>query len=333
MSFKELDQSQDVSTQLSVVNEIIPLTGSFFTGSAAFVQKYLNITSGSAVSGGFWETIYDGAPTSTSSSALIDLTYGFSDSAALDDVDETFLKIEKKRTYEQMANLLLGTSTSIFDFGGTNFHDLFFLLMKRRIYKDEIKKGSVAITIQVSGAAADTLTLADTGAASTFTVGQAGDEASLFSGTTAVGKVFYNAGIVAFKTGVFQINGGGNPVYWSGTLEGLHEVAITGTIDNVVDGLRNRINQIEFQNQTNLHSTIYFCRALNSEFNYSTNPTFVDSDGRIIPTSGTDNQTRAYATTISLFDINDNILAVAKLSEPVKKSPDNEVVFRVRLSY
>ena len=89
----------------------------------------------------------------------------------------------------------------------------------------------------------------------------------------------------------------------------------------------------QFLNQTNLHSTIYFCRALNSDFNYSTNPSFVDADGRIIPTSGTDNQTRTYLTTIGLYDINDNLLAVAKLSEPVKKDPSSEVIVRARLSY
>src|SRR5579859_1656552 len=113
----------------------------------------------------------------------------------------------------------------------------------------------------------------------------------------------------------------------------LNQVAITGNIDQVLNGFRYRINNIQFQNQTNLHSTIYFCRALNDEYNYSTNPTFVDSTGLIIPTSGTANQTRSYLTTVGLYDINDNLLAVAKLSSPVKKSPDSEVVVRVRLSY
>lgn len=113
----------------------------------------------------------------------------------------------------------------------------------------------------------------------------------------------------------------------------MNQSAITGNLDNFVYGFRQRINQIQFLNQTNLHSTVYFCRALNSEFNYSSNPTFVDSDGRIIPTSGTDNQTRAYICSLGLADINNNLLAVGKLSEPVKKSPDNEIVVRAKLSY
>ncbi len=337
MSFKEFDQSKDISSQRSVVNEVIPLTGSFFSGAAGtYVKTYINITSGSVVSGGFWETIYDGAPTSTSASALVDLTYGHSSASLVAGYSQTHINAEKQRSYKSLARLLLGSTTSLFQFGSTNYHEVFALLLKRRIYKDEIKKGTVTVTLQVSGGTGDVLALTDAGAASSYTVGIAGDEATLYSGSTAVGKVYYNAGIVVFATGVFVPFGGTQSTYWSGSTASamnLNQVPITGNIDNVVNGFRNRINQVQFQNQTNLHSTIYFCRALNSEFNYSTNPTFVDSEGRIIPTSGTDNQTRAYMTKVGMYDINDNLLAAASLSEPVKKSPDSEVVVRVKLSY
>jgi hypothetical protein len=333
MTFKEFDQASDISSQRSVVNEIIPLTGTFFSGATGFYTKtYLNITSGSVVSGGFWETIYDGSPTSVSSSALVDLTFGSSTASFLSSRSETFLEAEKNRVYKQMAKLLLGSEDSLFSFNSTNYHDLFFLLFKRRIFKDEIKKGNMSITLQVSGGANDTLTLTDNGAAASYTVGPAGDEGKLYSGSTEVGKVYYNAGIVTFITGVFVPPAGAQSVYWSGSSH-LNQVPISGNIDHVVNGLKNRINQITFHNQTNLHSTIYFCRALNADFNYSTNPTFIDADGRIIPTSGTDNQTRAYITTVGLYDINNNLLAVAKLSEPVKKGPDSEVHVRVKLSY
>jgi hypothetical protein len=333
LSFRELDQSTDVSTQLSVVNEIIPLTGTFFSGSNAYVQKYINIASGSAVSGGFWESIYDGSPTSVSSSALVDLTFGFSSASLNAGFSETFLSTEKQRVYRQMAQLLLGNANGVFTFNNVSAHELFFILLKRRIFKDEIKKGNVSLQLQMTATLLDnTLTLSDVGANSSFTVGAAGDQASLFSASTEVGRVYYNAGIIAFTSGaIVPAQGAGTP-YWSGSFR-LNQAAISGTIDNVVDGIRNRINQLTFQNQTNLHSTIYFCRALNSDFNYSTNPTFVDSTGRILPTSGTDNQTRTYITTVGLCDINDNLLAVAKTSEPIKKSPDNEVIFRVKLSY
>ena len=322
-----------MSTQLSVVNETIPITGTFFSGASSFYTKhYVNITSGSAVSGGFYATVFDGAPTSISASALVDLSYGHSSASLNAGYAETFLNNEKKRVYQEMAQLLLGNKNSLFSFDSTNAHEVFFMLFKRRIFKDEVNKGNTSINIQASGTSAQTLTFTDTGANNLFSDGPAGDEADLFSGSTAVGKVYYHAGIVAIKSGAFLPVGAAQSVYWSGS-SNLNQVAVTGNIDHIVDGLRNRINQVTFLNQTNLHSTLYFCRALNSEFNYSTNPTFVDSTGRIVVTSGSDNQTRSYITSIGLCDINNNILAVAKVSEPVKKSPDSEVTLRIRLSY
>ena len=318
------------------MNEVIPLTGTFFSGTF-YTKKYINLVSGSAVSGGFWETIFDGAPTSISSSALVDLTYGISVSSSLSSYTQTYLKEEKQRVYKEMAGHLLGDKKGLFLFNNVRLDDLFFLVFKRRIYKDEISKGNTTITLQVSGTTLnDTLQLTDTGAATSFTVGQAGDEAPLYSGSTQVGKMYYNAGIAVFATGVFVSPTNGSSIYWSGSTASrmdLNQLSVCGSIDHVVDGFKNRVLQVNFHNQTNLHSTIYFCRALHDEFNYSSNPTFIDAEGRIIPTSGTDNQTRTYLTTIGLYDIQDNILGVAKMSEPVKKGPDNEVTVRVRLSY
>jgi hypothetical protein len=238
-----------------------------------------------------------------------------------------------------MAALLLGSQTSLFTFNSTPCHEVFFVNLKRRIFKDEIKKGNTSINLQITGtsvASVNSLTLTDSNAASVFTVGPAGDEATLYSGSTEVGKVYYNAGIIAFASGVFLSPTSAQSVYWSGSTANrmnMNQSAISGNIDNFLYGFRQRINNIQFLNQTNLHSTLYFCRALNSDFNYSSNPTFIDSEGRIIPTSGTDNQTRTYITSVGLYDINNNLLAVGKLSEPVKKSPDNELVVKCRLSY
>jgi hypothetical protein len=338
MSFKEFDQSTDIQSQLSVVNEVIPVTGSLFSGSS-YTKTFINITSGSAVSGGFWQTVYDGSPTSISSSALVDVTFGISTGSLVAARTETFLNNEKKRVYKEMASRLLGDKDSLFQFNSVTYHELFFLNLRRRIYKDEIKKGNTTLTINVcSGAANRSLNLTDTGAGSAYTVGPAGDEADLFSGSTKIGKIYYNAGIVVFPTGVFfpaNTTYTDSALYWSGSQAAgnLNARVVSGAIDDLVGGLRNRIENLTFHNQTNIHKTVHFCRKLNTEFNYSSNPTFIDGDGRIIPTSGTDNQTRTYATKIGLYDINNNCLAVASLSEPVKFSPDNEVVVRVSLNY
>jgi hypothetical protein len=85
-------------------------------------------------------------------------------------------------------------------------------------------------------------------------------------------------------------------------------------------------------------STNYFVRVKNKEFNYSNNPTFV-SDGTDGQTKGTIiypeliSNPRTYITTIGLYDANNELLAVGKLSKPTQKSFDNELLIKVRIDF
>ncbi len=101
----------------------------------------------------------------------------------------------------------------------------------------------------------------------------------------------------------------------------------------LVDGLRKAIHEISFNNTTELNSTIYFCRASHNEFNYSSNPTYIDSASKIRVKETSFDQPVTYITSIGLYSADNELLAVAKLSEPIKKTPENELTFRVRLDY
>ena len=41
----------------------------------------------------------------------------------------------------------------------------------------------------------------------------------------------------------------------------------------------------------------------------------------------------SYITTVGLYDDKNQLLAVAKVSEPIKKTPDTELIARVRLDF
>jgi len=90
---------------------------------------------------------------------------------------------------------------------------------------------------------------------------------------------------------------------------------------------------ITFQNETIINSTIFFCRAAAGEFNYSTNPTYTDDSGKIVVVDTVADQPFSYITTVGLYDNSENLLAVAKLSRPIEKNPNNELTIRVRLDY
>lgn len=94
--------------------------------------------------------------------------------------------------------------------------------------------------------------------------------------------------------------------------------------------------RVSFQNITNINSTLFFCRATPDEFNYSSNPTFINSDNEIqvIETGQEDVQKSfAFVTSIGLYDANNNLLAVAKLSRPIEKNSEKDLTFRTRLDY
>jgi len=107
---------------------------------------------------------------------------------------------------------------------------------------------------------------------------------------------------------------------------------VSGSISASAGGFRNALYNVEFNNTTELNSTIYFCRASHNEFNYSSNPTYI-TGSKITVKNSTLDQPVSYITSIGLYSADNELLAVAKLSEPIKKTPENELTFRVRLDY
>ena len=163
-----------------------------------------------------------------------------------------------------------------------------------------------------------------------------------------VGLVYYQAGIAVISGSLFRdttkggilktdvndqdgVVGLANPQTLNAGNTGLDFV--TGSsISGSAAAIRNRIFNISFNNTTELNSTVYFCRASHNEFNYSANPTYL-SDSQIRVKETTLDQPVSYITTVGLYSATNELLAVAKVSEPLKKTPDTELTLRVRLDY
>ena len=82
-----------------------------------------------------------------------------------------------------------------------------------------------------------------------------------------------------------------------------------------------------------ISSTHYFVRLRNKDFNYSNNPTFYNNtNGQVLNEDFVQNP-HVYATTIGLYNDNNELLAVAKMSRPLEKTFDSEALVRVRLDF
>ena len=79
-------------------------------------------------------------------------------------------------------------------------------------------------------------------------------------------------------------------------------------------------------------SQYYFTRVKNQEFNYTTNSSFIETDGTLSFSSMNDNP-RTYITTIGLYNDNNELVATAKLSQPLAKDFTKEALIKVKLDY
>ena len=111
------------------------------------------------------------------------------------------------------------------------------------------------------------------------------------------------------------------------------DAAFTGSaISASCDGLRTRIYNLQFNNTTELNSTIYFCRINHNDYNYSSNQTYLSGSKIRVKNTRSDSPS-SYITTVGLYSADNELLAVAKLSEALKKDPTTELTLRVRLDY
>lgn len=173
-------------------------------------------------------------------------------------------------------------------------------------------------------------------------------------GSSGLGLIYYQAGIAVITASIFsssaaavqpqsahpQSNAAHTEVGFglrSNTIAsfdtGSVDRVLSGTtIDNFANGLRDRLQNVQFNNTTELNSTIYFCRVNHNAYNYSANPTYL-TGSRIRVKNKKKDPPVSYITTIGLYSEKNELLAVAKLSEPLKKTPSNEITLRVRLDY
>jgi len=349
-TFKTLTANDIVNTR-TLLHEAIPLTGTIASGT----YSDQNIKT---FSHGMFESVFDYPFLSSSANHIFDITHGYSNTSTLSGTTAHLQNSKKINVYNQLASVLVGHSETgaILEFdqdgnitgGGTKSKEVFFLNFSRLLNKDEIKKGGFTLTLATGSIAGPLkgfpLSISDHGAATSYFVNSpAGEYGILYTSSAApdsasgVGLLYYQAGIAVVSASVFN---GTMPaaeatasVLGQGFPSSSYPNLATGSsIQILSDSIRDRIVNISFNNTVELNSTIYFCRANNSEFNYSANPTYLDSSKLRVKNTTSDNPV-SYITTVGLYSSDNELLAVAKLSEPLKKDPNTELTVRVRLDY
>ena len=273
--------------------------------------------------------------------------------------------------YDKTGSIMQFDADGDFVAGGRKINDAIFLNFSRLLTKDEIKKESFEMTIGVDDdnttPFAKRLIIFDMSASNEYRVNSpAGEYGILYATSSAGGSnllnvnyfgydsarqvipcglIYYQAGVAVLTSSLFLkddssaanfgISSETNDIDMDDLTVGdqtFTTLLTTGEITASADAIRHRMFNLQFNNTTELNSTIYFCRANHNEFNYSANPTYL-SGSKIRVKSETTDVPVSYITTVGLYNDRRELLAVAKLSEPLKKTPDSEFTLRVRLDY
>lgn len=357
-------RNEDIASTRTILHEAIPLTGTIVSGtySDANIKNYTH---------GMFQSVYDYPYLSSSANHVFDITYGFSTGSALSS-SVSSQQAKKQNIYSQMAQVLMGYDKSgnilRFDSDGDLFgtttdkmDEVVFLTFSRLLVKDEIQKGS--FNLELGTNQDDTnpfsarVSVKDIGAATDYRVnspvgeygilyvsnsvgtslnGNAFDPGATAQVSQSVGLIFYQAGVVVLSGSVFTTTAEGGVLSSSAHMNADNEdfdSLFTGSLVQAnADSLRKRLYNLSFNNTVELNSTIYFCHLGANEFNYSSNPTYLSGSQIVVKVDNTDDPL-SYITTIGLYSSDNQLMATAKLSEAIKKTPSNSLTFRVRLDY
>jgi hypothetical protein len=358
--YKFLNDNDVVSTK-TLLHEAIPLTGTIVSGTYSDnnIKNY---------SHGMFQSVYDYPYLSSSANHIFDITVGYHATSGLSSSANS-QNAKKINMYNQLAQICFGYDANgaiqKFDAdgdltGGDKIEEAIFFTFSRLLVKDEIKKGSFALTLGVNSAfatphATNQIKITDKDGVASYKVNSpVGEYGLLYASNSAgtpihttkltgqfstspVGLVFYQAGIVALTSSIFMSSSTGFGLASSCNMNAANkemDAVLSGSqVSASADAIRHRINNIAFNNTTELNSTIYFCRVNHNEFNYSANPTYLSGSEIIVKNSTQENQPISYITTVGLYSSDNTLMAVGKLSEPLRKDPTIEYTLRARLDY
>jgi hypothetical protein len=235
----------------------------------------------------------------------------------------------------------LGNQTSV------DSDAIYAIAFRSTKYKDRLDPGQFEITLSGS---LGTVTIIDDSKDNPSTTTQTGGKRyNLIQGTIAngaaqtrnyeaIGSMYPDLGMVILNPTVLRDLIGdvdGYSLYdpvngWSGGFARMQNV-LFASIKNgaTISSMKARVTEY-------VPARHYFVRVKNQEYNYSNNPTFIISDSTSadygkLRFSDFYTDPKVYITTVGLYNETNDLVAVAKLSQPLLKDFTNEALIKIKI--
>jgi hypothetical protein len=260
-------------------------------------------------------------------------------------------------TYGQFRTLVNGDENTNISFGtgNTNSPDFYVININRANYKEKLFLGTFNLTLSGSDGTnqslikltnnsvnVTTLTYCDAGrvfdivsgsnGAATTSIISSGSVAG-YTASGSYGKFLPDVGLILLNSRALALSSSQGGI---GLQPGTSNT--NSTLSNTQGGLFNAMSRaggsggFSLNSEETITSDYIFVRIKNSDFNYTTNPSMISGSGEFYyPTLVNNPQT--FITTVGMYNTNNELLAVAKLSKPLPKDFTKEALIRVKLDF
>lgn len=343
MSFTRLDSTDFVISADSVT---APAWSNNVTTLSSFYTASSNET------GSYYIDVYNAVYTANTSSVQFSIAYGRADGSGSAPLNPLVSYNTPSRiTFGQYRNLIYGDAESAVNFGGLNTSsaDLVAIQIDRNRYKESLFPGTFNITLTSGG---NSLKLTDnSNQVTTVTYLDCGRKFDIISGSNGIattssplsgGTKGYTAsgsyGMFLPDIGLILLNpasltlapasGGLSLSLSTGTT-----VAASSLNHENIFQLVNAGGNFALNSQETVSSDYVFVRVRSADYNYTTNPSIISGSSGELIYSNFINSPQTFPTTVGLYNDNNELLAVAKMSKALTKDFTKEALIRVKLDW
>ena len=256
-------------------------------------------------------------------------------------------------TYGQFRTLINGDENTNISFGtgNTNSPDFYVININRANYKEKLflgtfnlaLSGSRLINLTNNSNNVTTLTYCDAGRVFDIVSGSNGSATTSIPPSSSASAGYTNSGSYGkFLPDVGLILLNARALTLSSSFGGIQLSIPTASNSNNLSLVNSALfsamsraggnGGFSLNSEETITSDYIFVRIKNNDFNYTTNPSMISGSGDFYyPTLVNNPQT--FVTTVGMYNDNNELLAVAKLSKPLPKDFTKEALIRVKLDF
>jgi hypothetical protein len=335
MSFKRLDP-EDISISAESV------TAPAWSGQVSTLATFFTSSQVTLSSGLYYYNVFQTQSTATGAETQFSIAYGnINGSGSVLFTPGEVGKSPSSVIYGQYRTLVNGDENTNFTFGTIVPDSIYAITVNRSRFKEKLLPGSFGLTL-TSGSrtislidnSSDITTVSYVDAGRVYDI-VSGSGTTVYKGVTTTGFTPASGSYGKFlpDVGVILLNGDAlrDTTYGIRLNVSQSYNAAGGNLDAFFNSIKAGAN-FTLRSEETISSNYVFVRVRNSEFNYSTNPSNITGSGDLLHSIMV-NSPQAYMTTVGLYNDNNDLLGVAKLSRPLLKDFTKEALVRIKLDY